>query len=367
MRRATAVLLLAGTLVGCATHSANESPWLVQRDTNMPRSCEPLTADQELVLGLSQEMASAGRRHAALANLERLPNEVPQVRLSKARLLRVLGHGSEAEMLFHGLLNSCLAADANHGLGQIEASRGSYPQAQSYLRTAASLSPASEAIRNDLGVVYMNQRRLSEAQFELLTAMELGDHSRRAAMNMLTLLVYQGQWQAAQELVAARGLSSADFKQAEQRAQAMRSQDAPETAALAAPTAIVPPLVTPEPAGTAAAVASLVTPVTPVTPVTSVAAGQRLRADPDPVPVAKPAPIPLSAVQPAAQAPARTSAPMRLSDAARAWAVEEAPASAAAAAQREVQSRSSAGRRPIVCRSSGEGSLRQAIMECLPE
>lgn len=364
MRRATAVLLLAGTLVGCATHSANESPWLVQRDTNMPRSCEPLTADQELVLGLSQEMASAGRRHAALANLERLPNEVPQVRLSKARLLRVLGHGSEAEMLFHGLLNSCLAADANHGLGQIEASRGSYPQAQSYLRTAASLSPASEAIRNDLGVVYMNQRRLSEAQFELLTAMELGDHSRRAAMNMLTLLVYQGQWQAAQELVAARGLSSADFKQAEQRAQAMRSQDAPETAAPAAPTTIVPPLVTPEPAGTAAAVASL---VTPVTPVTSVAAGQRLRADPDPVPVAKPAPIPLSAVQPTAQASARTSAPMRLSDAARAWAVEEAPASAPAAVQREVQSRSSAGRRPIVCRSSGEGSLRQAIMECLPE
>lgn len=360
MRRTTAVLLLAGTLVGCATHSANESPWLVQRDTNMPRSCEPLTADQELVLGLSQEMASAGRRHAALANLERLPNEVPQVRLSKARLLRVLGHGSEAEMLFHGLLNSCLAADANHGLGQIEASRGNYPQAQSYLRTAASLSPASEAIRNDLGVVYMNQRRLSEAQFELLTAMELGDHSRRAAMNMLTLLVYQGQWQAAQELVAAKGLSSADFKQAEQRAQAMRSQDAPETAALAAPTAIVPPLVTPEPAGTAA-VASLVTPVTPV------AAGQRPRAHPDPVPVAKPAPIPLSAIQPAAQAPARTSAPMRLSDAARAWAVEEAPASAAAAAQREVQSRSSAGRRPIVCRSSGEGSLRQAIMECLPE
>lgn len=364
MRRATAVLLLAGTLVGCATHSANESPWLVQRDTNMPRSCKPLTADQELVLGLSQEMASAGRRHAALANLERLPNEVPQVRLSKARLLRVLGHGSEAEMLFHGLLNSCLVADANHGLGQIEASRGNYPQAQSYLRTAASLSPASEAIRNDLGVVYMNQRRLSEAQFELLTAMELGDHSRRAAMNMLTLLVYQGQWQAAQELVAAKGLSSADFKQAEQRAQAMRSQDAPETAALAAPTAIVPPLVTPEPAGTAAAVASLVTPVTPVTPV---AAGQRPRAHPDPVPVAKSAPIPLSAIQPAAQAPARTSAPMRLSDAARAWAVEEAPASAAAAAQREVQSRSSAGRRPIVCRSSGEGSLRQAIMECLPE
>src|SRR5699024_6670868 len=71
MKRVTAMLLLAGSLAGCASNAVSESPWLVQRDMNAPKSCEPLTADQELVLGLSQEMADAGRRHAALANLER--------------------------------------------------------------------------------------------------------------------------------------------------------------------------------------------------------------------------------------------------------------------------------------------------------
>ena len=61
MRRATAVLLLAGTLTGCASANGDQSPWLVQRDLNPPRNCEALTADQELVLGHRQALAcSAG-------------------------------------------------------------------------------------------------------------------------------------------------------------------------------------------------------------------------------------------------------------------------------------------------------------------
>ena len=324
MRRATAVLLLAGSLVGCASHSVSESPWLVQRDTSAPKRCEPLTADQELVLGLSQEMGSAGRWHAALANLERLPEDVPQVRLSKARLLRLLGHSNDAETLYGSLLSSCLVADANHGLGQIEAARGRYTEAQNYLRTAASLSPANEAIRNDLGVAYMNQRRLSEARFELLTAMELGENSRRAALNMLTLLVYQGNWQAAQELVSAKGLSSADFKLAEQRARNMRNQDANAPMTAAATPAPVPavvgrPLATAEPAGTAAAVASLATPVASAPRVGAAdvvpAATPRVGAEAAvsaaaPAPVTAPAPVRASATAPAAKAPSvRAAAP----------------------------------------------------------
>lgn len=321
MRRATVVLLLAGGLIGCATPPASESPWLVQRDGNTPRSCDPLSADHELVLGLSRELAGEGRRHAALANLERLPGDVPQVRLNKARLLRVLGHTQQAEILYRSLLGSCLEADANHGLGQIEASRGHYPQAQDYLRSAASLAPANEAIRNDLGVVYLNQRRLTEAQFELLTAMELGDDSRRAAMNMLTLLVYQGNLQAARELLASRGLSSADFQQAERRARSMHAQDAPA-------------------------------PATPQTP----------RAEP--AVAASTRPSQAAVAQPAPQAAEVASARMSLSAAARAWAGEEPAASAAGDTAR---SATGAARRPLVCRSSGAGSLRQAVMECLPE
>ncbi|MCO5786849.1 hypothetical protein DHB74_10835 [Pseudomonas sp. G11-1] len=375
MKRVTAMLLLAGSLAGCASNSVSESPWLVQKDASAPRSCEPLTADQELVLGLSQEMASAGRRHAALANLERLPSDVPQVRLSKARLLRVLGHGNEAEALYSSLLNSCLMADANHGLGQIEAARGRYTEAQGYLRNAASLSPANESIRNDLGVVYMNQRRLSEARFELLTAMELNENSRRAPQNLLALLIYQGDWQGARELVSAKGLSSDDFKRAEQRAQDMRSK---ETSA-PTPAVAVQPLATPEPAGTAAAVASLAAPA--AAPVRSAArapaavpaatrvpiAAPVTAPAPAPTPVTARAPVPVRDVA-GASTPARSVTPIPLSVAARAWALEEAaPLDGAARQIRSVEQKPSASARPLVCRSSGASTPGLAVMECLPD
>lgn len=400
MRRVTAVLLLAGTLAGCASANGSQSPWLVQRDLSPPRNCEPLTADQELVLGLSQEMATARRWHAALANLERLPGDVPQVRLSKARLLRLLGHSSEAEVLYGSLLQSCLMADARHGLGQIEASQHNYAKAQEHLRVAASQSPANESIRNDLGVVYLNQRLLAEARFELLTAMELNENSKRAAQNMLTLLVYEGNWQGAQQLVSARGLSSDDFKRAEQRAQSMRSEDA----SVPTPMSVVAtrPLATPEPAGTAVAVASMAAPVAPAprvqsittvpaaaptsarsaviaptrapVPVSEAAVALPVRTAVAPAPAPVSAPVPVSAVAPApvhvsevVAAPTRTVAPMSVAVAARVWAAEEAAQGDGAANQsREVQRASSADALPIVCRPSGSSVSPRSVMECLP-
>lgn len=350
------VLLLAGSLAGCASNSVSESPWLVQRDTNAPKRCEPLTADQELVLGLSQEMADAGRRHAALASLERLPSDVPQVRLGKARLLRQLGHGNEAEALYGSLLNTCLKADASHGLGQIEASRGNHIEALNHLRAAASLSPANEAIRNDLGVVYMNQRRLSEARFELLTAMELDENARRAPQNLLVLLVYQGNWRGARELVSAKGLSSDDFNKAEQRARIMRNND------LASQT---------QPVAREQKPAAAVAPVpAPVQTVASTAAPGLVQ-----VPVTVPAPAPVTARAPVAvrdiaatPAPARSVTPMPLSVAAQAWAAEKAaPRDGAARQIRGVQQKPTVGARPLVCRSSGASTPGLAVMECLPD
>jgi len=355
MRRVATVLLFAGALTGCASN-VNESPWLVQRELSPPKNCEPLTGDQELVLGMSQEMASAGRRHAALANLERLPNGLPQVRLSKARLLRSLGHEGEAEVLYSSLLGSCLVADAHHGLGQIEATRRNYPRAQEHLRAAASLSPANEAIRNDLGVVYMNQRQLSEARFELLTAMELNENSRRAPQNLLVLLVYQGNWQGARDLVSAKGLSSDDFNKAEQRARTMRNNDLASLTQPVAeqrkPATVVAPTPTPTP-----------TPALAPVPV------QALASAPTRTPVAAPAQRPLRAPDAApAAAAVRAVTPMPLSVAARAWAAEEATAVSGAANQiRDVQQEPSAGVRPIVCRSSGASASRLSVMECLPE
>ncbi|MDD2223730.1 MAG: tetratricopeptide repeat protein [Pseudomonas sp.] len=228
MKHIAVIMLLAGSLVGCAGQAS--SPWLIKRENSKPKSCQPLTSDQELVLSFSQEVASTGRLHAALANLERLPANLPEARLRKAQLLRMLGR-SEAEQLYADLVNTCLVADAHHGLGQIEVARKNYSQALEHLRIATSLSPANDAMRNDLGIAYLNLRLLPEAQFELMTAMELNETDTRAAQNMLTLLIYQDKWQNAKDLVASKKLTTAQFRAAEKRARILLAENAEQQAA----------------------------------------------------------------------------------------------------------------------------------------
>jgi len=223
MKRLVVTILLTVSLVGCAGQTT--SPWLVTREHSKPKECQPLTNDQELVLGLSQEIANSGRLHAALANLERLPERLPEARLRKAQLLRVLGR-SEAEKLYADLVNSCLAAEAHHGLGQIAVARKNYNQALKHLRIATSLSPANDAMRNDLGVTYLNLDRIAEANFELMTAMELNEGDSRAAQNMLTLLIYQDKWQNARHLVTSKKLTTEQFREAERRARALQAEKA---------------------------------------------------------------------------------------------------------------------------------------------
>lgn len=354
MRRFTVVLLVAGVLTGCASNPS-ESPWLVQRELNPPKRCEPLTGDQELALGVSQEMAVAGRRHAALANLERLPDSLPQVRLNKARLLRLLGHSDEAQVLYASLLGSCLAADARHGLGQLEASRGNNPSAQEHLRAAASLAPANDAIRNDLGVVYLNQRQLREARFELLTAMELNEGANRAAINLLTLLVYQGDWQTARELVRSKGLSADDFSRAEQRARTMRTDDMRMATGASQPQVVVSSAASVVPGSAAQSAAAVPAPVSAPVSVRTTA--------PEAVPLRELAPDPAEV---AATAPAR-AAPMPVAVAARTWSREEAAPGDMTHQEHDGQRPSADARPTIVCRSSRASGSRLPVMECLPE
>jgi Flp pilus assembly protein TadD len=138
-------------------------------------------------------MAYDGKLHASLANLQSLPDNLVDVHLRKAKVYRLLGR-SEAEPLYRSLLGSCLAAEAEHGLGQLAAAKGDNGLAQAHLQRAARLTPTDEKIRNDLGVVYLNQLRVEDARFEFLTAMELKQSDQMAALNLVTLLIYQDDW-----------------------------------------------------------------------------------------------------------------------------------------------------------------------------
>ncbi|MFL6875294.1 tetratricopeptide repeat protein [Pseudomonas marginalis] len=202
-------LLMLG---GCATNG--HTPWAA---LTAPGSCAKPSAEQELTLNLSDDLANEGKLHASLANLQNLPDSLPQVRQRQARNFRLLGR-SEAEPLYRSLLGTCMTAEGEHGLGQLAAAKGDHPQAMAHLQRAARLAPTDEKIRNDLGVVYLNQLRLEDARFEFMTAIELKQGDTLAAVNLVTLLIYQDDWGQAARVVSQLGLNPGQVTEAQARA-----------------------------------------------------------------------------------------------------------------------------------------------------
>jgi len=91
-----------------------------------------------------------------------------------------------------------------------------------HLQRAARLAPTDEKIRNDLGVVYLDQRRLEDARFEFMTAIELKQSDQLAAVNLVTLLIYQDNWEQAAKVVGQLGLSPEQVTRAQARAQHLK-------------------------------------------------------------------------------------------------------------------------------------------------
>jgi len=222
-------------LSGCASNG--QTPWNALTNT---ASCGKLSSDEQLSLNLADDMANDGKLHASLANLQSLPDNLAEVRLRQAKVYRLLGR-SEAEPLYRSLLGGCMAAEAEHGLGQLAAAKGDNGQAQAHLQRAARLSPTDEKIRNDLGVVYLNQLRVEDARFEFLTAMELKQSDPLAALNLVTLLIYQDDWSRAAELVSRLGLSPAQVTEAQARAEKLKAPAKPVPTAANQVAAVVAP------------------------------------------------------------------------------------------------------------------------------
>ena len=84
------------------------------------------------------------------------------------------------------------------------------------------MAPTDDKIRNDLGVVYLNLLRVDDARFEFLTALELKQDDSLAALNLVTLLIYQDNWKQAAELVSRAGLTPEQVNDAQARAQALK-------------------------------------------------------------------------------------------------------------------------------------------------
>ncbi|WP_339560604.1 tetratricopeptide repeat protein [Pseudomonas sp. EA_65y_Pfl1_P113] len=217
-------VLIAGVallmLGGCATNG--QSPWAALISSG---SCAKPSSDQGLALNLSDDLANEGKLHASLANLQNLPESLPQVRQRKARAYRLLGR-SEAEPFYRSLLGTCMTAEGEHGLGQLAAAKGDNDQAMAHMQRAARLAPTDEKIRNDLGVVYLNQLRLEDARFEFMTAIEVKQGNPLAAVNLVTLLIYQDDWGQAAKVVSQLGLTPEQVTVAQARAEKLKGSRA---------------------------------------------------------------------------------------------------------------------------------------------
>lgn len=211
------VLLGVLALSGCAVQAPGSLAQMLGSG-----GCAKPDADQQLALNLADEMLNEGRPHASLAHLQELPDSLAQVRLRKAKVSRLLGR-SEAEPLYHSLLGGCLAAEGEHGLGQLASARGDDVQALQNLQRAVRLAPTDEKVRNDLGVVLMSLGRHEQARFEFLTALELKDDNQLPAVNLVTLSLLQDNWQQAADLVARLRLKPQQFAEAQARAKQLQA------------------------------------------------------------------------------------------------------------------------------------------------
>ena len=208
------LIILCSVLTGCASGISGLSNPL----SYTPRACNSLNQEQQLALNMVKDLAQEGRQHAALAHLNAMPANLPEVRLQQARILRSLDQaGARAQYL--SLQNTCLDAFAEQGLGQLAADQGDYPKALMHLRTAVERAPTNADMHNDLGWVALQTGDHQTARFELITALELAPDSKRAALNLLTLLFAQNQWQQAGEMASKFSLSPAQIRDAQAQAE----------------------------------------------------------------------------------------------------------------------------------------------------
>lgn len=217
-----------GTVIAACVFLGGCNPALVRQEStlagNGAGTCANLDSSNEVQLGLVREMLDQDRAYAGLAHLAALDPAVQasaQARYLNAELLRHTGRVQEAERQYRELLGSCLAGYGHHGLGLLSAQRD-LAQATTELRAAARLLPTDARVRNDLGYALLLLHDGPGARREFMTAIELGDYKQRASLNLVLLMLYEGDERGADRLRLQLKLPDAGLEQLRRQAVQMR-------------------------------------------------------------------------------------------------------------------------------------------------
>lgn len=196
-------LLLAG-LAGCTSSRENlgsdftgtQQPF--EQENRRGPCGERYSAEEGMELSMVQQLLDEERPRSALAHLESLDYAYPEAKLMQAEALREIGHLDGSNLIYQGLVESCLAADALRGLGRNAFEQQQHDDALSYMRLARRNSPADPRIRNDLGYLLMLRGHHGDAIEEFMTALELDNDLGNAASNLVLALLQDGQTQRAE-------------------------------------------------------------------------------------------------------------------------------------------------------------------------
>lgn len=179
--------------------------------TGSGSGCKELPAGDGAKLTVIRQMLVGGKPHAAIAYLDAVGIMAPEADLLRADGLRQTGRAEEAAAVYRTLLGGCVAGYAHQGLGLIASADGRNSQAVADLREARQALPADPTIRNDYGYALLVSGEDKAAVHEFLTALELAPTDRRAANNLILLLLRTGEKERAQRFAEQFGVTAADF------------------------------------------------------------------------------------------------------------------------------------------------------------
>ncbi|WP_299311436.1 tetratricopeptide repeat protein [uncultured Halomonas sp.] len=191
-------LLLSG-LAGCTTTRENLGSDVTgtlqpfEQESRRGPCGERYSADEGMELSMVRRMLDEERPRSALAYLEELDYAYPEAKLMQAEALREIGHLEGSSLIYQGLVDGCLAADALRGLGRNAFEQQRHDDALGYMRLARRASPSDPRIRNDLGYLLMLRGHHGDAIEEFMTALELDDGLGNAASNLVLALLQDGQ------------------------------------------------------------------------------------------------------------------------------------------------------------------------------
>lgn len=181
--------------------------------------CQELSAADGTRLGLIRQMLDAGKPYAAIAHLDAAAIAAPQAELLRADGLRQTGRDEQATQLYQKLLKGCVAGYAYQGLGLIASRAGKARDAFAHLRAAAAALPVDSSIRGDYGYALMATGDNQAAMHEFLTALELAPDNRRAANNLIVLLLRGGEPAKAEEFASRFAVSAGELEKLKKIAQ----------------------------------------------------------------------------------------------------------------------------------------------------